>query len=118
MSLRRIFERGHETGENRPESQEDSMSDFIKPSDLQKVAAEKEMACAREIAEADKRRADELHQLQQAFMDRQLHPDVKTRVSTALRAAAEHGENHLQVMIFPSELCNDGGRAINNGDSN
>jgi hypothetical protein len=35
------------------------MSDLIKPSDLQKVAAEKEMARAREIAEADKRRADE-----------------------------------------------------------
>jgi hypothetical protein len=94
------------------------MSDFIKPSDLQKVAAEKEMARAREIAEADKRRADERHQLQQAFMDRQLHPDVKQRVSTALRAAAERGENHLQVMTFPSELCNDGGRAINNGDPN
>ena len=60
------------------------MSDLIKPSDLQKVAAEKEMARAREIAEAEKRRADERHQLQQAFMDRQLHPDVKTRVSAAL----------------------------------
>ena len=94
------------------------MSDFIKPSDLQKVAAEKEMARAREIAEADKRRADERHHLQQAFMDRQLHPDVKLRVSTALRAAAERGESHLQVMTFPSELCNDGGRAINNADPN
>ncbi len=94
------------------------MSDFIKPSDLYKVATEKEMARAREIAEADKRRADERHQLQQAFVDRQLHPDVKLRVSAALRAAAERGENHLQVMTFPSELCNDGWRAINNGDPN
>ncbi len=94
------------------------MSDFIKPSDLYKVATEKEMARAREIAEADKRRADERHQLQQAFVDRQLHPDVKLRVSAALRAAAERGENHLQVMTFPSELFNDGGRAINNGDPN
>ena len=59
------------------------------------------MARAREIAEAEKRRADERHQLQQAFMNRQLHPDVKTRVSTALRAAAERGETHLRVMTFP-----------------
>jgi hypothetical protein len=94
------------------------MSDLIKPSDLQKVAAEKEMARAREIAEADKRRADERHQLQEAFVNRQLHPDVKARVSAALRAAAERGETHLRVFTFPSELCTDSGRAINSGDPN
>src|SRR5690348_6882709 len=94
------------------------MNELIRPSDLHKVATEKEMARAREIAEAEKRRADERHQLQQAFMDRQLHPDVKARVSAALRAAAERGETHLQVMTFSSELCSDGGRAINNSDPN
>jgi hypothetical protein len=94
------------------------MDELIRPSELRKVAVEKEISRAREIAEAEKRRADERHQLQQAFMDRQLHPDVKLRVSTALRAAAERGDNHLQVMTFPSELCSDGGRAINNGDPN
>ena len=73
---------------------------------------------AREIAEADKRRADERHQLQEAFMNRQLHPDVKARVSTALRAAAERGETHLRVLTFSSEFCTDGGRAINSGDPN
>jgi hypothetical protein len=92
------------------------MSDLIRPGDLQKVATEKEMVRAREIAEAEKRRADERHHLQEAFMSRQLHPDVKLRVSTALRAAAERGETHLRVMTFSSELCTDGGRAINNGD--
>ena len=60
------------------------MSDLIRPSDLQKVAAEKEMARAREIAEAEQRRADERHQLQQAFMDRQLHPDVAGRDDLAV----------------------------------
>src|SRR4051795_1731975 len=94
------------------------MDEIIRPGDLQKVAVEKEMARAREIAEADKRRADERHQLQEAFMSRQLHPEVKARVSTALRAAAERGETHLRVMTFPSELCSDKGRAINNSDPN
>src|SRR5215211_526602 len=94
------------------------MDELIRPGDLHKVAAEKEMARAREIAEADKRRLDERHQLQEAFVNRQLHPEVKARVSAALRAAAERGETHLRVMTFPSELCNDGGRAINNGDPN
>ena len=51
-------------------------------------------------------------------MNGQLHPEVKARVSAALRAAAERGETHLRVMTFPSELCNDGARAINNGDPN
>src|SRR4051794_8819611 len=73
---------------------------------------------AREVAEAEKRRADERHQLQEAFMNRHLHPDVKTRVSTALRAAAERGETHLRVITFSSEFCTDGGRAINNSDPN
>ena len=94
------------------------MDDILKPGDLKKVAVEKEMARAREIAEADKRRADERHQLQEAFVNRQLHPEVKARVSAALRAAAERGETHLRVMTFSSDLCNDGGRAINNGDPN
>ena len=42
------------------------MDEMISPRDLQKVAAEKEMARAREIAEAEKRRADERHQLQES----------------------------------------------------
>lgn len=92
------------------------MDDLINPRDLQKVAADKEMARAREIAEAEKRRADERHHLQDAFMNRQLAPDVKARLSAALRAAAERGETHLRVFTFPSELCTDSGRAINNGD--
>ena len=65
------------------------MDDILRPGDLHKVAAEKEMARARELADADKRRADERHHLQEAFMARQLHPEVKARVSAALRAAAD-----------------------------
>jgi hypothetical protein len=94
------------------------MDEVIRPGDLQKVAAEKEMARAREAAEAEKRRADERHHLQEAFINRQIHPEVKARVSAALRAAAERGETHLRVFTFPSELCTDSGRAINNADPN
>ena len=94
------------------------MDDIIRPGDLQKVAQEKEMVRAREIADAEKRRADERHHLQEAFINRELHPEVKARVSAALRAAAERGETHLRVMTFPSELCKDGGRAVNSGDPN
>jgi hypothetical protein len=92
------------------------MDDIIRPDELRKAAETKEMARAREIFEADKRRADERRQLQDAFMSRQLHPEVRTRLRTAMMAAAERGTNQLQVVTFPSELCSDGGRAINNGD--
>src|SRR3954451_18673511 len=92
------------------------MDELIRPGDLHKVAVEKEMARAQEIAEAEKRRADEQRQVQEAFINRQLHPEVKARVSAALRAAAQRGEPHMRVMTFPSKLCSDSGRAINNGD--
>jgi hypothetical protein len=95
-----------------------TMNEIINPSELKKAAQAKEMARAKEIFEAEKRRADEKRQLQEAFMNRQLHPEVKQRLSAAMQAAAERGENHLSVFTFPSELCTDGGRAINNGDPN
>jgi hypothetical protein len=94
------------------------MEDVIRPTELQKAAQERDMARAREILEADKRHADERRQLQDAFMQREIEKDGKARLSAALRAAAERGENHLQVFTFPSELCTDSGRAINSGASN
>ncbi len=92
------------------------MDDIIRPSDLRKTAQAKEMARAQEIFEAEKRRVDERHQLQEAFMNRQIAEDGRERLRRALLAAAERGEDHLQVFTFPSQLCTDGGRAINNAD--
>jgi hypothetical protein len=94
------------------------MDDIINPAELRKAAEAKELARAREIFEADKRRADERRQLHEAFMSRRIHPDVKERLCNAMLAAAERGTNQLQVVTFPSELCSDGGRAINNSDPN
>jgi hypothetical protein len=94
------------------------MEDVISPGELQKAAQEKDIARAREILDADKRHADERRQLQEAFMRRQIESDGRARLSTALRAAAERGDNHLQVLTFPSELCTDYGRAINSGAAN
>ena len=86
----------------------------ISPDELRKAALEKERVRMQQIVEADARRADERHQLQEAFMNRQIQKDGIDRLRRALLAAAERGENHLQVFTFPSELCTDGGRAINN----
>ena len=91
------------------------MDEVIRPDDLRKAAQAKEIERAQQIIEADTRRADERRQLQEAFMNRQIQADAKERLHKALLMAAERGETHLQVFTFPSELCTDGGRAINNG---
>ena len=94
------------------------MADLIKPDDLRKATLAKEVERARQIVDADKRRDEERRHLQEAFMNRQIQSDGKARLRAALLHAAERGDNHLQVFTFPSELCTDGGRAINNGDPN
>jgi hypothetical protein len=96
--------------------EEDEMDQVIRPDELRKAREAKEMASAREAFDADKRRADERDQLREAFMSRQIQPDGRDRLRRALLAAAERGADHLQVFTFPSELCTDGGRAINNAD--
>jgi hypothetical protein len=94
------------------------MDDLIKPEELRKATLAKELERARQIAEANKRRDEERKHLQEAFMRQQIEPAGIARLQAALLRAAEHGDNHLQVLTFPSELCTDGGRAINNGDPN
>ena len=91
------------------------MADIVKPDELRKTTQEKERARAQQLLEADQRRAAEREQLKEAFMNRQIQPDGIDRLRKALLGAAERGENHLQVFTFPSELCTDGGRAINSG---
>jgi hypothetical protein len=92
--------------------------DILRPDALRKATQEKEMARARELLEADQRRAEEKRHLQEAFMNREIQKDGRERLRRALMAAADRGENHLRVVTFPSELCTDGGRAINNNDPN
>lgn len=94
------------------------MLDLIKPEELRKATLAKEAERAHQIAEADKRREEERKHLQEAFMNQQIQPDGIAHFRAALLLAAERGDNHLQVFTFPSELCTDGGRAINNGDPN
>lgn len=92
------------------------MADLIKPEELKKVAEAREMVLAREAQEADKRRTEEQRELRDAFMRRQIQPDGRERLRKALVAAAERGAHQLQIFTFPSELCTDSGRAINNAD--
>jgi hypothetical protein len=86
---------------------------LITPDELRRLAEEKEMAQAREALEKKRKADDERQQLHDAFMAREIHPEVFERVSKVVRAAAEQGEREVLLFRFPSEYCTDGGRAIN-----
>jgi N-acetylglucosamine kinase-like BadF-type ATPase len=86
---------------------------LITPDQLRRIAEQKEMEAAREALEK-KRKADEDHDhLRDAFMAREIHPEVFERLSKVVRAAAERGEREVMALRFSSEYCTDGGRAIN-----
>ena len=86
---------------------------LITPDQLRKIAEEKEMAKLREVLDK-KRKADEAQdQVREAFMSRDIHPEVFERVSRVVKGAAEQGEREVLVVRFSSEYCTDGGRRIN-----
>lgn len=89
-------------------------SDLVGPNELRKIAAEQAMKSVDEALAQKKHAEEEANQVHLAFMEREIHPDVRTRVSTAVRRAAERGENQVLVIQFPSDWCSDRGRAINN----
>lgn len=75
-----------------------------------------------QLAEVEKRRkAQEAAQGERAaFVDSFLKDDLSEREREMIRRlvlnAASDGKLEAMVYSFPSELCSDGGRAINNGD--
>jgi hypothetical protein len=86
---------------------------LITPEELRRIAEEKEMAQLREMLDK-KRKADEARdQVREAFLSRDIHPEVFERVSPVVKSAAERGEWEVLALRFPSEYCTDGGRAIN-----
>jgi hypothetical protein len=86
---------------------------LIKPDALRRIAEEKEMAQARQALEKKRKADGERQQLRDAFMAREIHPDVFERVSKVVRAPAERGDGEVRALCFSSDYCTDGGRAIN-----
>jgi hypothetical protein len=90
---------------------------FMTPKDLNVIASDRANKDIDRDQELRQKREEEAHNLYTAFMSRNIHPDVHTRVNTALRSAAEQGKTELLVIQFSSDWCTDSGRAINNGDA-
>jgi hypothetical protein len=93
------------------------MADLMRPDDLKKISSDADMAKAQEHIKRAKKQEEEQASLREAFMHRGIHPEVKDRLNAAIRRAAEQGTNRLQIITFPASYCNDGGRRINNNES-
>ncbi|WP_431857603.1 hypothetical protein [Azospirillum sp.] len=93
------------------------LDDLITPDELRRIAEEREMAMLREALELDKKRQKDQDSVRDAFMNQHVRPDAKERFTRAVREAAERGVREIQVVRFPSSWCTDGGRAINNFES-
>jgi hypothetical protein len=86
---------------------------LITPEELRRIAEEKEMAQLREALAKKRQAEDAQHQMREAFMTRDIQPEVFERLSRVVKNAAERGEREVLVLRFSSEYCTDGGRAIN-----
>ena len=92
------------------------MADLMRPDDLKKISNDADMAKAQEYIRKAKKQEEEQKSLREAFMTRDVHPEVRDRVNAAIRRAAEQGNHELQALTFPASYCNDGGRRINNSE--
>jgi hypothetical protein len=80
------------------------------------ISAEAELGEMEKERKLRQQHEQQLAELREAFMAREIHPEVIDRVNRAVRIAAEQGQTQLQVLTFPSSYCTDGGRRINIGD--
>jgi hypothetical protein len=92
------------------------MPGLIRPEDLLEISSDAEMAKMEEERQSRRKREAHEVELRDAFMSRDVHPEVFDRINKAVRIAAEQGGHQLQVVTFPCRYCSDGGRRINIAD--
>lgn len=92
-----------------------SQTEILTPSALHRITHEKELAKAAETHASEGKEAEKHRKELDEFLALHLQPQAMERLMSAVRRAAERGENHLLVVQFSSDFCSDRGRAINNG---
>lgn len=95
---------------------------FMSADDLRSYMADLEMAKASKLLgamdKAEQARKKLVATLQEEIaVTPEKIAEIKHSLATKTRAAAERGENEVLVMRFPSALCTDRGRAINNAEA-
>jgi hypothetical protein len=87
---------------------------LLRPQDLNEIISDAEMKKMEEERQRRQKREREQRELREAFMSRDVHPEVMDRLNKVIRVAAEQGHKEVRVITFPASYCNDGGRRINN----
>jgi hypothetical protein len=87
---------------------------LLRPQDLNEIISDAEMKKMEEERQRKQKREREQRELREAFMSRDVHPEVMDRLNKVIRVAAEQGHKEVKVITFPASYCNDGGRRINN----
>jgi hypothetical protein len=87
---------------------------LIRPQELNEIISDAEMKKMEEERQRRQKREQEQSELREAFIARDIHPEVMDRINKAVRIAAEQGLKQIQIVTFPASFCTDGGRRINN----
>jgi hypothetical protein len=69
-----------------------------------------------EIEEHRQKEEEEARNFREKFLEYKLTDHDKDSIMRKIKAAFENGEPQLMLFTFPSHLCSDGGRAINNAE--
>src|SRR5689334_20530613 len=94
------------------------ISGIVRPGELRHLVEEKERREMSEALERTRTLEEQQKQAFRAFTERHLHPEAAKRFSEAVKQAALHNVDKLEILRFSSDWCTDRGRAINNSEPN
>jgi hypothetical protein len=89
---------------------------LLTPDELKGITDKVHMAKVQEQFDHVRKEQEEKRALHEAFLARDIDPDVRERVNAVVKRAAEQGLHEIQVLTFPASYCNDLGRRINNAE--
>jgi hypothetical protein len=92
------------------------MAGLITPGELRQLTEDAEARKAAEAIARLRRTGEDERHLREAFMERDLRPDIRDRLTSMVRRAAEQGQHEIIVLKFPAAWTNDHGRRINNNE--
>ena len=93
------------------------MAGFLHPRDLKEISSEATAAKIEEERQYKIKQEKTKKDLHNAFLSREIQPDVIERINNAITLAAKQGSHQLEVLTFPCQYCNDRGRRINISDA-
>ncbi|MEM1360972.1 MAG: histidine kinase [Pseudomonadota bacterium] len=92
----------------------DTPASMVSAAELRQHIADLEAEKARLLAEKRKKADDAMKKVAEDFVHKSLSPDEIAELRGKIKHAVENGLMEVMVMRFPSRLCSDKGRAINN----